>query len=191
MSARALFHDPLAVYALPDATTRAPHLAWMNTAYTRYAQLFGTVDMVPGQPDGVAAWLPPHGAEETPERLAQARIDQAPAVLGEAAAGRFAAAFAAMESRLHEVVSVPHWYLFMLVVDPPRQGHGLGSAVLQAGLARASADMAPACLLTAEPRNVPFYTRHGMEVAYHGPEPTSGMPFWIFVREPASGRSES
>jgi ribosomal protein S18 acetylase RimI-like enzyme len=191
MSARALFLDPLAVYALPDAVTRAEHLAWMNSAFVRFAQLFGTVDIVPGQPDAVAAWLPPHGAEETPERLAQAGIDQAPAVLGEVAAGRFAAAFAAMESRLHEIVPDPHWYLFMLVVDPPRQGHGLGSALLQAGLARASIDKMPACLLTVEPRNVPFYTRHGMRIAYHGPEPTSGMPFWVFIREPTSGRSET
>jgi ribosomal protein S18 acetylase RimI-like enzyme len=162
----------------------------MNTAYTRYAQLFGTVDIVPGQPDAVAAWLPPFGDEETPDRLARAGIDRAPAVLGEAAVGRFGAAFAAMEARLHEIVPVPHWYLFMLVVDPPRQGQGLGSALLEAGLARARADGVPACLLTVEARTLAFYTRHGMRIAYEGPEPTSGMPFWVITHEPAGGRRE-
>jgi ribosomal protein S18 acetylase RimI-like enzyme len=191
MSARALFHDPLAVYALPDVATRAERLAWMNTAYLRLAQLFGRVDILagPGQPDAVAAWLPPHGSEETPDRLVQAGIDRAPSVLGEAAAGRFAGAFAAMEARLHDVVPTPHWYLFMLVVAPLRQGQGLGSALLRAGLARAAADGVPACLLTMEPRNVAFYTRHGMRSAYHGPQPTSGIPFRVFTREPVDRRS--
>ena len=65
----------------------------MNTTYVRFAHLFGRVDILagPGQPDAVAAWPPPHGAEETPDRLVQAGIDQAP-FLGEAAAGRFAGA---------------------------------------------------------------------------------------------------
>ncbi|HEY9218608.1 MAG TPA: GNAT family N-acetyltransferase [Phenylobacterium sp.] len=58
----------------------------------------------------------------------------------------------------------PHWYLAMIGVDPVRQGEGLGSAVLKAGLARCDADGLPAYLESSNPKNIPLYERHGFEV---------------------------
>lgn len=58
----------------------------------------------------------------------------------------------------------PHWYLSMIGVDPARQGMGLGSALLKAGLARVDADHLPAYLESSHPRNVPLYERFGFEV---------------------------
>ena len=58
----------------------------------------------------------------------------------------------------------PHWYLAMLGVDPMRQGRGLGSALLKAGLARCDAEGAAAYLESSNPKNVPLYERHGFEV---------------------------
>jgi ribosomal protein S18 acetylase RimI-like enzyme len=52
----------------------------------------------------------------------------------------------------------------MLGVDPARQGLGLGSAMLKAGLARVDADHLPAYLESSNPRNVPLYERFGFEV---------------------------
>ncbi|MDQ0466581.1 ribosomal protein S18 acetylase RimI-like enzyme [Caulobacter ginsengisoli] len=57
----------------------------------------------------------------------------------------------------------PHWYLSMLGVDPARQGRGLGSALLKAGLARCDADGLPAYLESSNPKNVPLYERFGFE----------------------------
>eukprot|EP01013_Petalomonas_cantuscygni_P038023 TRINITY_DN69005_c0_g1_i1.p1 TRINITY_DN69005_c0_g1~~TRINITY_DN69005_c0_g1_i1.p1 ORF type:complete len:343 (+),score=43.29 TRINITY_DN69005_c0_g1_i1:113-1141(+) len=55
----------------------------------------------------------------------------------------------------------PHIHLLMLSADLPYQGKGLGGAVLAPGLAHA--DQAGACcyLESSNPRNVPFYERHG------------------------------
>ena len=58
----------------------------------------------------------------------------------------------------------PHWYLAMIGVDPARQGLGLGSAILKAGLRRCDADGVPAYLESSSPRNIPLYERHGFEV---------------------------
>lgn len=58
----------------------------------------------------------------------------------------------------------PHWYLSMIGVDPSRQGQGLGSALLKAGLARCDAEGLPAYLESSSPKNVPLYERHGFEV---------------------------
>jgi ribosomal protein S18 acetylase RimI-like enzyme len=45
-----------------------------------------------------------------------------------------------------------------------RQGRGLGSALLKAGLARCDAEGAAAYLESSNPKNVPLYERHGFEV---------------------------
>ena len=136
---------------------------------------------MPGAPDAVAAWVGPEGAEETPERLAASGLDRMPELIGPGPADRFAAMFAHMEGRMRAAVPPPHWYLFILGVDPPRQGQGLGGALLRTGLTRAVADGVPACLLTAQPRNVPFHERHGLRIAEERGEPNSGVRFWVFT----------
>lgn len=191
MLARVVFDDPVSVNALPDAAERARLLHRQITAYVRYAHLFGVVDMVPGRPDALAAWLPPVGVEETPERLVQAGLDRAMVAVGKEASDRFAAMFAHMEERMNAVVPVPHWYLFILGVDPTRQDQGLGSVLSRAGLRRAAADGTPACLLTMGPRNVAFYQKNGMRIAYDGIEPTSRYRFWVFTKDPPSPQGEA
>jgi ribosomal protein S18 acetylase RimI-like enzyme len=184
MLARAVFDDPISVHAIPDEAERARALPLLLAAQVRYAQLFGKVEIGPGKPDAAAAWLPPTGAEETPERLAAAGMDRVAETVGPAVADRFAAMFLQMEDQMHHAVPEAHWYLFILGVDPPRQRQGLGSALLHAGLERAASEGAPAALLTANPRNIAFYQRNGMQIAHEGIEPSSGITFWVFTQYP-------
>ena len=58
----------------------------------------------------------------------------------------------------------PHWYLAFIGVDPARQGLGLGSALLKAGLKRCDEDGVIAYLESSSPRNIPLYERFGFEV---------------------------
>ena len=68
--------------------------------------------------------------------------------------------FAEMEaSRLKE----PHWYLPLIAADPARQGQGLGTALMEAAIARIDEDGRPAYLDSSNPRNIPFYERFGFE----------------------------
>jgi ribosomal protein S18 acetylase RimI-like enzyme len=57
----------------------------------------------------------------------------------------------------------PHWYLPLIGVDPVRQGHGLGSALLRHGLARCDRDRVPAYLEATSMRSVPLYRQFGFE----------------------------
>ena len=57
----------------------------------------------------------------------------------------------------------PHWYLWTLGVDARTQGRGVGSAVLRHTLARIDEAGAVAYLEASDPKNVPFYERHGFE----------------------------
>jgi ribosomal protein S18 acetylase RimI-like enzyme len=58
----------------------------------------------------------------------------------------------------------PHWYLSLLAVDPARQGHGIGAALIEDGIARADDDGLPAYLETSNPKNLAWYRRFGFEI---------------------------
>lgn len=57
----------------------------------------------------------------------------------------------------------PHWYLPLIGADPAHQGEGHGDALMTHALARCDNDHAPAYLESSNPRNIPFYRRHGFE----------------------------
>jgi ribosomal protein S18 acetylase RimI-like enzyme len=137
--------------------------------FRRFANVTGGPSLAAGAAyladDGAAAalWLPPgiHAdidaivpivqAFAPPERLTVlTRVGEALARVGEELRAVHAGA--------------PHWYLSMIGVDPVRQGRGLGSALLEAGLARCDAEGAMAYLESSNPKNVPLYERYGFEV---------------------------
>ena len=76
------------------------------------------------------------------------------------------------------------WYLLTLGVDPPRQGRGIGSALMRPVLTRADAEGLPCYLETEKERNVRFYGKHGFEVVAQGEGPAGGPAFWTMKREP-------
>ena len=64
----------------------------------------------------------------------------APFEFGMGAFSRFMNAMNFMEKIHHEKAPEPHWYLMILGVDPPRQGQGVGGALMQPILSRADAE---------------------------------------------------
>ncbi len=171
--------DPAAVYILPDDATRLEPLSEFFTQAARYASLFGNPFTTGGKVEGAGLWLPPGEWEMPEERMAEAGLD--PSVFGEDGAERFGNMFGHLETlHLHE----PHWYLFILGVDPPRQGQGLGGALMAPVLARADAEGLPCYLETMKTRNVPFYQKHGFEVVVEDDVPGGGLHFWTMKRSP-------
>ena len=58
----------------------------------------------------------------------------------------------------------PHWYLPLLGVDPLHHGKGLGSALLKHAIITLDHDYKFAYLESSNPKNIPFYERHGFEL---------------------------
>jgi ribosomal protein S18 acetylase RimI-like enzyme len=77
----------------------------------------------------------------------------------------------------------PHWYLAVLGVDPPAQGQGLGSALLEPVLRACDGDGVAAYLESSKERNVAFYARHGFRVTEEVRMP-KGPPLWLMWRDP-------
>jgi ribosomal protein S18 acetylase RimI-like enzyme len=82
--------------------------------------------------------------------------------------------------RLHP--HAPHWYLFVLGVDPAEQGRGLGSRMLEELCASADRDGVPCYLETDKESSVRLYQRHGFRVEHDETEPRLGLRFWTMSR---------
>lgn len=78
---------------------------------------------------------------------------------------------------------VPHWYLSMLGTDPPRQGKGVASALIEPVLRQCDVDCLPAYLESSSGDNIGFYENHGFRVVSEVVIP-GGPAMWPMLREP-------
>jgi len=146
--------DPMARWASPDAAVYLDRRTEFFDAFGGAAFVHGTA-FVADDGAAVATWLPP-GVESDGERLSAILAEQTP----ESRRAEMDALFARMEEfHLRE----PHWYLPLIAADPARQGQGLGTALMEAAIARIDVDGRPAYLESSNPRNIPLYERFGFE----------------------------
>jgi GNAT superfamily N-acetyltransferase len=168
--------DPVIVYLFPDSGERLRLAPLMFAAMTRYDYLFGQVDRL-GNIAAIATWLRPGEGEETAERLIQAGFDE---LLGQmdVPLQRLAHLDRVVEETRRQAAPDPHWYLRLLAVDPAQQGAGLGSWLLEHGVARAAATGHPCYLETFNKRSVGYYLRHGFDIVADSVAPVDGIQFW-------------
>lgn len=185
--ARAFHDEPLFAYACPDAGVRARWLPWY-VRWSVWAGLAGGATLgTTGRLDGVVAAIGPGGGELTEAQSLRVGADRGREEIGAAVWDRVTATlmavFAEADPVFRQAVPEPHWHIDLLGVDPRRRGQGLGGRLLRAVHARGDGDGVPAALLTRQPRNLPFYERHGYRVVCGGTDPGSGLPWWGLRRD--------
>lgn len=77
----------------------------------------------------------------------------------------------------------PHWYLAMLGTDPPAQGRGVGSTLMQPILARCDQQGLGSYLESSKEQNIAYYGRFGYTVTGEIELP-DGPTIWPMWREP-------
>jgi ribosomal protein S18 acetylase RimI-like enzyme len=185
---RAFRADPLFAYLMPDAARRVGFLRWYSGAIVRLGWGAGVVEAasVEQMPvAGAAVWLRP--GCPTPSLSALLRAGLLPGLplrLGPTGYVRFVRFARAAEGLHRRAVGGVHWYLLLLGVAPAHQRLGLGSALVQIGLARASAAGLPCYLETLNVADLPFYQRLGFSVATVGTVPKGGPPLWGMIWAP-------
>jgi GNAT superfamily N-acetyltransferase len=181
-------HEESALAPLVLAFASDPAVRWLypdahqfRIFFPRFARAFGGKAFAVGTAQhlddfrGTALWLPPGVAPDDDaliplleETVTSERLGRAFDLFGQMGA-------------YHP--NVPHWYLPLLGVDPVHQNQGLGSALLEPLLAAFDRDGAIAYLEASNPRNLPFYERHGFDV--RGEIQTGDSPtIFPMVREP-------
>lgn len=150
----AFVSDPAARWSWPEPGDYLRNMPLLARAFGGKSFALGTAFGI-DRLAGAALWLPP---DVSPDEAALTELIErtAPAAIQRDAAGVFEqmASFHPRE---------PHWYLPLIGVDPARQGQRLGDKLMAHALARCDADQLPAYLESSNPRNLPFYLRHGFE----------------------------
>ena len=159
---RAFDSDTIFEYVQPEKARRARVVAQFHKASVHYARQFGVADVAP-QSAGLALWLPPGAEQLTLPRMLQTGFGKLALSLG-ATLPRLLRVDSQL-SQMHKAHAPGrHWYLFLLGVDPAFHGQGVGSQLLEQGVARARVQELPIYLETQTEANVAFYTRRGFTV---------------------------
>jgi hypothetical protein len=182
--ARAFQEDPFQSYIIPDPEERRMLSPQFFSELVRYGLVAGEVWSTNECLKGLAVWLPPRppGCVHV-DLLEDTGFNRLPSIIGEDAFGRFTSFLDYIAPLRSRAVPGPHWYTMGLGVDPKHQREG---DIFR----RADAEGAPCYLETTHLSNVQFYINSGFEVVDHAVEPTSGLRYWTFRRNPR-GRSTS
>jgi ribosomal protein S18 acetylase RimI-like enzyme len=177
--ASAFLDDPVSAYSFPDAARRESILrdffvVQLSRTYLPRGEVYTTTEQA-----GAVMWLAPDAQFPTlRDQLAYLRVSLS--------AGRWLPArrLSLLLQRLRPAED--HYYLGVIGVEPAHQRRGLGTALMQPGLARCDARHLGAYLECSTEANTRFYGRHGFRVTREIRAPRGGPPLWLMWREPGA-----
>ncbi|WP_148686137.1 GNAT family N-acetyltransferase [Candidatus Nitrosocosmicus hydrocola] len=147
--------DPATRWVWPDPREYILHFSKFARAFGGKAFVNNTAHYV-GNYSGVALWLPPNTEPDVDTLLSLLRNTTT-----EEVQNTVPGVFEKMGS-FHP--NEPHWYLPLLGVDPLYHGKGLGSILMNYSTKIFDNLNTLAYLESSNPRNIPFYKRHGFEL---------------------------
>jgi GNAT superfamily N-acetyltransferase len=122
----------------------------------------------------VALWVPP-GVQPDAERIGTVLLETV-------AEDKHPEMFSTLEQTDAARPDYPHWYLPFFGVEAAKQGEGLGTQLLASCLEYIDLGALPAYLLASNPRNIPFFERHGFVLTGQAQE-GSAPALAVMVRE--------
>lgn len=181
--AHAFFDDPISTYCLPDEDARKRILPWVFSRFAEIGYHYGEVFTTRSAVKGGGIWLRPGRTDIGITWLARVGLLKAPFIFGLRPFNRFMNVMSHFEKIHHEKTKKPHWYLFLLGVDPNNQGQGIGGALIAPTLLKADKSRIPCYLETTKEANVSYYENYGFSVVVSGRIPDSGPQFWCMYRK--------
>jgi GNAT superfamily N-acetyltransferase len=179
MLVRAFADDPVANFMFAGEWRRRRGLRSFFSAQIRHQYLPHGDVYTTDELDGAAIWGSPdrerHGAQELLQML-----PTAPFIVSSRTLSALRLLFDVDGLHPRE----PHWYLATLGTEPTRQGHGIGSALIEAMLPRIDEEGFPAYLESSKERNVPLYRRFGFEVIDEHRSAGRAPTIWRMWRKP-------
>jgi ribosomal protein S18 acetylase RimI-like enzyme len=172
----------------PDVKRRERYLDWYLGCIINYGFRYGLVYTTPGI-EGLSIWLPPDQAHTTTWKYLLAGFLPVPVLMGLKHYFTKTIKNEELVQKVHaEIMTEPHWYLWVIAVDPDKQGQGVGSLLIQPGLDYAVSQQLSSYVETHDEANLPFYRKHGFELLREEQVPESDLRFWCLVRQASGGQ---
>lgn len=174
---RAFADDPMFLWPLGSDVT-AGQIEWFFQSFDEHLAERGWL-WEAGAGVGVAAWIPP-GADDV---MMDIDRELRPAVVRGTDDGgtRYVSMW---EWIADNFLDEPFWYLDHIGVDADHRSGGVGTALIQHGLALAKRDGVPAFLETGRPGNVAYYERRGFRTVTDADAPGGGPHIWFMRYDP-------
>ena len=147
--------DPMTRWVWPDASEYLKVMPRFVKAFGGRAFEHGTADVIEGA-RAAALWLPPGVEPDDAEMSAVMQGGFRPGIAEDVGVVMKGMA----EHHPHE----PHWYLPVIAADPKWIGQGLGGLLMKHAVRRCDEQGVAAYLESSNPRNIPFYQRHGFRI---------------------------
>lgn len=185
MTARAYMDDPGVSEFFPNPEKKKKNLHYIYDMPIKLSVLYGEIYAPSPNIEAIAGWQYHDGKFHTP-------------VWGAIRSGVFSIVFRASGRKLKRLnswttftmkvhkrhMSMPHWELVNLAVDPIHQGKGHASALIRPMLARIDQEKLPCYLTTQNERNASMYQRYGFEVIEVVKIPKTDFEEHVMIRAP-------
>ena len=181
---RAFVNDALLRYVCPEDDKRQERTRYIIDCVVSYGLRYGQVWTTPGDVRAVSICMPPGTDKMTLMRRIRTGMIWERFELGAAAAKRFNLFNSVAGEAHHRLMPGPHWYLFVIGVEPDLQGHGIGALMVRHMLVRADREELPVFLQAPNPAVIPFYQRLGFHVAGEVELPDGGLRVSSLIRHP-------
>lgn len=147
--------DPAARWTWPDPQQYLMHFPDFVSALGGNAFVHGSAYYLDGHA-GAALWLPPEVRPDDEVLVSLLERTGSEPVQKDV--------FAVFEQMGSYHPQEPHWYLPFIGIDSSRQGKGYGAALMKHALVPCDRDGMLAYLESSNPKNIPFYERHGFDL---------------------------
>jgi ribosomal protein S18 acetylase RimI-like enzyme len=178
---RAFLDYTLMTYCVPEAKRRTLAVKSLYSAALRYSLRYGRVYSTPDL-DGAACWLPPDSPFPTFLRMVRCGMLALPFRFGGPGFKRLQAADKVAEHLHHAHAPGPHWYLWVIGVDPARQSMGIAGRLMRPVFEEADRERYRCYLETHKESNVRTYERYGFRVVSQTPVPKHALTVWAMLR---------
>ena len=189
--ARAFHNEPLTSHYFPDESERRRWLPPLYQFMLRYGVLFGETCVTSSNLEGVALWLPPQESSMTFRKILKAGGLSLAFMVKPDALLKLRSLAQTSEDARKRHVPFPHWYLFLLAVEPAHQGKGYASLLLKHMLARIDSERLPCYLDTTEEKNVSIYQHYGFRVIEATTVRNTGIAFRAMLRDNWQGEAST
>ncbi len=181
---RAFRKDPFYEYVLSSPANRKKGDRALFRYMVRLGVLYGRTEAVSGKCEAAAVWFPSTGVPGSAWYQRRAGVLRARLYLGREIMARYERINDKVFSLQEKLAPFPHWYLFLLAVDPDRQGEGLGRRLLESGLFGLDAISMPCYLETFRGDTAEMYEKFGFRTLEERCLSEEGLKVFCMIRHP-------